>query len=163
MAILDIFKKKTEEKRSPKPKTRKKDKAEKKEKIESVKPVKKEIKDEVKDEVKKEGQKKEEHKKRPRKRELSEAAFHILRSPHITEKAIRLNEENKYVFRINKSANKTGVKGTIEELYGVRVLDINIVNIPRKRRRLGRSEGFKSGYKKAIVTLAEGEKIETGV
>jgi len=83
----------------------------------------------------------------------------ILESPHITEKATRLERENKYIFKVEKRANKKEVKKVIEELYGVNVVSVRIVNIPRKKRRLGRVEGFRKGYKKAIVKIREGQKI----
>ena len=87
-------------------------------------------------------------------------AWRSLKSPHITEKATALSSQNQYVFKVEKKSNKTEIKKAIEEVYGVGVLNVNIINIPRKKRRLGRIEGFKPGYKKAIVKLKEGEKIE---
>lgn len=92
----------------------------------------------------------------------SQIAARILKAPHVTEKAMGLGRENKYIFKVTPNANKPEVKKAIQELYGVKVNDVNIINIPRKKRRLGRSEGFKSGFKKAVVTLKQGEKIETG-
>lgn len=101
--------------------------------------------------------------KKTDKKEFSQVAARILESPHVTEKAINLNQQNKYVFKIKAGANKNEVKKSIQELYGVKVENVNVLNIPRKKRRLGRSEGFKTGFRKAVVTLAEGEKIDTGV
>lgn len=98
--------------------------------------------------------------KRVGKKDFSEAAIRTLVAPHITEKATVLAGARKYVFKVKKQANKIEIKKAIRELYGVNVADVNIINIPRRPRRMGRSEGYKSGYKKAIVTLAEGEKIE---
>jgi len=87
-------------------------------------------------------------------------AYKILKEPHVSEKATVLNEQDKYVFKVYSSANKTETKKAVESLYGVRVKDVNIVNIPRKRKIFRGMEGFKSGYKKAIVTLEKGQKIE---
>ena len=90
--------------------------------------------------------------------------YRILKAPHITEKAAALAENNKYIFKVYPRANKTEVQKAVESLYGVKVEKVNIVRIVPKRRRLGRTEGWKGGskkgFKKAIVTLAKGEKIE---
>ena len=67
---------------------------------------------------------------------------------------------NKYVFKVSPRANKNEVKKAIEEVYGVKVEKINNINIPRKKRVRGRTEGWKPGYKKAVVTLKEGDKID---
>jgi len=121
-------------------------------------PEKKEIK---KVEEKKEAVK-EEAKMPARKVEKKQFsnAWRILKSPHITEKATSLAAQNKYIFKVMPKANKIEIKKAIQDLYGVKVKDVNLINIPKKRRRLGRTEGWRAGYKKAIVTLAEGEKIE---
>ena len=97
------------------------------------------------------------------KKDSSQLAARILKSPHVTEKAMSLGQENKYVFKVAPEANKNEIRKAVQELYGVRVESVNIVNIPKKKRRLGKSEGFKTGFKKAIVRVAEGEKIEIGV
>jgi large subunit ribosomal protein L23 len=84
----------------------------------------------------------------------------ILKAPHITEKATNLAEKNQYVFRVWQKANKNEVKKAIENLYKVKVMDVKIINVPAKRRRLGRISGWKKGFKKAIVRIKEGQKIE---
>mgnify|MGYP000169747234 CR=1 FL=1 len=88
----------------------------------------------------------------------------ILEKPYISEKATDLQNQGKYVFRVSRKANKISVKKAIEEMYGVKVKKVNIIHLPPKRRRLGRFEGWKDGlkkgFKKAIVTLEKGEKIE---
>jgi len=72
-----------------------------------------------------------------------------------------LEKQNKYAFEVFSSANKNEVKKAVESLYGVNVEKVNIVNIPRKKRRVGRArQGFRKGYKKAIVRIAKGQKIE---
>ena len=87
-------------------------------------------------------------------------SYDIVKEPHISEKSTYLGEINKYVFKIRNNSNKPEIKKSIEGIYGVTVLAVNMVKIPRKKRRLGRSQGFKKGYDKAIVTIKEGEKIE---
>ena len=86
--------------------------------------------------------------------------YKFLKEPHISEKATYLSDQGKYVFKIFSWANKIQVKEAITNLYGVRIKDIKIINIKPKKRTLRGSEGTKSGYKKAIVTLEKGEKIE---
>jgi len=87
-------------------------------------------------------------------------AYRILKAPHITEKTTDLGRKNQYVFRIWAKANKVEVKKAIEDLYKVKVIDVKIIKIPAKRRRFGRISGWKKGYKKAIVKVKEGQKIE---
>ncbi len=91
-------------------------------------------------------------------------AYQVIKEAHITEKACFLNEQNKYVFKVYPSANKTEVKKAVEALYDTKVKNVHIVRSAPKRRRLGRVQGWKGGlkrgFKKAIVTLKEGEKIE---
>lgn len=87
-------------------------------------------------------------------------AWKILKEPHITEKAAALSESNEYVFKIYPKANKYQVKKAIEDLYRVKVEGVRIVCIPKKTKRLGRFEGWRKGYKKAIVKVAKGQHIE---
>jgi len=91
---------------------------------------------------------------------ISEKDYQILIEPWITEKSHQLIAVNKYIFKIFKDANKIKVKRTIENLYNVKVIKVNIVNIPKKKRIYGRTKGWKSGFKKAVITLKEGSKIE---
>jgi len=86
--------------------------------------------------------------------------WNVLRSLHVTEKSGMLAEKNHYVFKVSSSANKHQIKKAVQDLYGVAVDRVAVVNIPRKARRLGKSQGFKAGFRKAIVKLAAGEKIE---
>ena len=78
----------------------------------------------------------------------------------ITEKANRLRENNVYQFIVMTKANKQQIKRAVEKLFGVEVTDVKTHNMPPKPRRLGRSEGYKSGFKKASVTLKQGQTIE---
>lgn len=90
------------------------------------------------------------------------AAFsaHVLRSPHITEKAAHLGDENQYVFKVAQRATKPAIGAAVRALYGIDPVQIRTITIRRKPRRLGRTRGFKQGYKKAIVTLPKGKTIE---
>ena len=97
--------------------------------------------------------------KKVAKKDFSQA-WRIIKRPIVTEKSTDLGSLNKYAFEVFDSANKSEVKKAIQDLYGVQVINVNIIKVPGKKRRLGRHEGWRSGYKKALVTLAPGEKIE---
>lgn len=105
----------------------------------------------------------DEKKKIATKKEIgkSDIAWKTLKAPLISEKITMLEENGKYVFKVFNKANKKDIKKAIEDIYKTKVDKVNVINIKRKRKRLGRSEGWKTGYKKAIVSLKKGEKIET--
>jgi large subunit ribosomal protein L23 len=86
----------------------------------------------------------------------------IVKQPWTAEKAIKLSPLRKYIFIVDKKANKSEVKKEIERIYGVKVIDVNIINMKGKSKRLGRMLGRTSNFKKAIVTLKEGQKIDVG-
>jgi large subunit ribosomal protein L23 len=83
----------------------------------------------------------------------------IVKYPIITDKATRLLENNQYSFIVNPSSDKITIKSAIEYLFNVRVTKVNTCQLPRKKKRIGKYIGWKSQYKKAIVTLADGDKI----
>jgi large subunit ribosomal protein L23 len=87
-----------------------------------------------------------------------ELADLVLR-PIVTEKATLLLEQNKYVFEVVKKATKPEIKAAIESLFEVKVTGVNTLRPPRKKRRVGRFVGYKPQYKRAIVTLADGDSI----
>lgn len=91
---------------------------------------------------------------------ISQIAPEVLIEPWITEKSHEKMAENKYIFKITNGARKGTTKKAVEELYGVTVMKVNIINIPAKQRSMGAKIGWKSGYKKAMVTLKKGDKIE---
>ena len=89
----------------------------------------------------------------------------IIERPVVTEKSTGLKEEfNRYVFRVDVKANKRQIKKAIEELFDVNVRDVRTAVIRGKRtvvmNRKGRFEGYRPNWKKAYVTLAEGDKID---
>jgi large subunit ribosomal protein L23 len=84
----------------------------------------------------------------------------VLVEPIVTEAATILIEANKYIFKISPRATKLQVKMAIEKIYKVKVEKVNTVSVPRKFRTRGRIPGWKPGYRKAIVTLKEGNKID---
>ena len=83
----------------------------------------------------------------------------IIKYPIITDKTTRLLENNQYSFVVNPSSDKITIKAAIEYLFNVKVIKINTCHLPKKKRRVGKYLGWKSHYKKAIVTLAEGDTI----
>ncbi|MBI2574169.1 MAG: 50S ribosomal protein L23 [Candidatus Wildermuthbacteria bacterium] len=85
----------------------------------------------------------------------------VLKSPHVTERAALLSDaHNQYVFKVFSKSNKTEIKKAVEDAYGVRVSKVNVIRVPAKTIRVGRHVGTKKGYKKAIVFLKKGDKIE---
>jgi large subunit ribosomal protein L23 len=90
----------------------------------------------------------------------SKIAYRVLKEPVVSEKGTNLAEEGKYIFKVFSQANKVEIQKAIEDVYKVKVRKVNIVNVHKKRKRMGRQEGWKQGYKKAIVSLEKGEKME---
>jgi len=86
--------------------------------------------------------------------------YEVLRRPVITEKNSVLMDQNKYVFEVRKDANKAQVKAAVEKAFSVTVTAVNVVTVPAKPKGFGRMKGTKSAWKKAIVTLKPGDKIE---
>lgn len=84
----------------------------------------------------------------------------ILKSPYITEKSVSQNEEGVYTFKIVDNANKITVKRAVEKMYNTKVDKVNIGRIPAKKIFVRGKQGKKTGYKKAVVYLKKGEKIE---
>ena len=84
----------------------------------------------------------------------------ILVRPLITEKTTMLMQEGKYAFVVAKTANKIEIAKAVETVFIVKVLAVNTVNVMGKTKRMGRHEGKRPDYKKAIVKLAPGERIE---
>ena len=84
----------------------------------------------------------------------------IIIRPLITEKSTTLMTEGKYVFEVAKAASKIEIAKAISQIFNVKVVSVNTVNVEGKVKRMGRSIGKRSDYKKAIVKLAAGETIE---
>ncbi len=84
----------------------------------------------------------------------------ILVKPIITEKTTALMEEGKYTFRVPLAANKIEIRQAVEQIFKVKVEAVNTMRYEGKMKRLGRYQGRRSDWKKAIVTLKPGETIE---
>ncbi|UOQ49454.1 50S ribosomal protein L23 [Gracilibacillus caseinilyticus] len=82
----------------------------------------------------------------------------IIKRPIITEHSADLMADKKYTFEVTKNANKTQIKGAVEEIFGVSVVSVNTLNRKGKFKRMGRYGGFRSDSKRAIVQLSEDSK-----
>ena len=94
--------------------------------------------------------------------------FHYLDtviSPNVTEKSTSLSELNKVVFKVHKGASKNSIKKSIEKIFKVNVIKVNTINLKGKTKLVRNKKAYKSGYKKAIVTLKKGQNIDlaTGI
>lgn len=145
MAIFDFLKKNKE-----------KDRFLKKKKIKTGKSARKDAADEVDDLA----QEKESRVSVNEKKADFKEEFLILESPILTEKAAVLNKDGAYVFKVQKNANKIMIKRAIEKFYNVKVLDVNTMNMPAKKIFVRGKLGSRPGYKKAVVYLEKGGKIE---
>ena len=86
-------------------------------------------------------------------------------SPNITEKSTSLSQFNKVVFKVHKGASKNSIKKSIEKIFKVNVIKVNTINLKGKTKLVRNKKAYKSGYKKAIVTLKKGQNIDlaTGI
>lgn len=93
---------------------------------------------------------------------MSDAVIYsVIGRPVVTEKTtVQREADNKFVFRVSEGANKIQIRQAVEQLFGVKVTNVNTLRMPSKPKRRGRVFGRKGGYKKAVVTLAAGDSIE---
>jgi large subunit ribosomal protein L23 len=84
----------------------------------------------------------------------------IILNPILSEKSVRLKEQNKYTFKVKWNANSSEIGKAVEEKFKTKVAKVNIIKMPAKKKSLGRYSGKTSHWKKAIVTLKTGEKIK---
>lgn len=85
----------------------------------------------------------------------------IIIEPHISEKSLReIEKNNRYTFKVARDANKIEISKAVEELFGVKVEKVNTIRVPGKERRMGVHRGYTPAWKKALVKLAEGDRIE---
>ena len=84
--------------------------------------------------------------------------YDVIISPIITENTMDMAADKKYAFKVAKDSNKTEIRKALEEIFGVDVAKVNIMNVSGKRKRLGRTFGTTSSYKKAVVTLTPDSK-----
>jgi len=145
MALLDFLKKKEDTKKAKKTLDKTQGKPVKKTEKVSVAKI----------------EKKEAAQKTPsRKSKNIKFSYETIEQPHISEKASYLSEKDQYIFEVSPNYNKNEIKNAVEGIYNVDVLSVNVIKIPAKKRRLGKTEGFRKAYKKAGVKIKEGQKIE---
>ena len=84
----------------------------------------------------------------------------ILIRPVVSEKSYHQITENRYTFKVHPDAHKTQVRQAVEQVFGVTVTDVNVSKVPAKPKRRGMTSGARAGWKKAVVTVAEGQTIE---
>ncbi len=87
-------------------------------------------------------------------------SYEVLRRPIISEKNIGLQSQNKYAFEVADRANKRQVKEAVEKAFKVDVVSVNMITVHGKTKRMGRHQVKTSPWKKALVTLVAGQKIE---
>jgi len=86
--------------------------------------------------------------------------YQVIKRPIVTEKSTKLAEKNQYTFEVDRNANKIEIKQAVEALFNVKVVSVNVINELPKAKKVGQHSGFKPAVSKAIVTLAEGFKID---
>ncbi len=96
-----------------------------------------------------------------KKQAINPKLYDVIQLPVITEKATIASEEGKVVFQVRPDASKTEVRDAVEQLFGVKVTKVNTVSVHGKTKRFRGVKGKQNNRKKAIVTLAEGQTIDT--
>lgn len=94
------------------------------------------------------------------KKGKTELSSRVLLAPHITEKSTLFSEKGVYTFKVPKEANKSMIRNAVKDLYGYEPRKITILNMPAKARLVRGKKGVKSGFRKALIYLKEGDKIE---
>lgn len=97
---------------------------------------------------------------KPKKGKRLGKAYRVLIKPLITEKATDLTAQGKYIFKVATGATKQEIKKAIEDVYGIKPQAVHIIKVLGKQKRYGKVRGRTSDWKKAVVTLGPGEKIE---
>ena len=87
-------------------------------------------------------------------------SYEVLRRPVITEKSTLLGESSQYIFEVARDANKIEVRRAVEEIFKVHVRAVNIIHVQGKIKRMGKTAGRTAAWKKAIVSLKQGDRIE---
>ncbi len=86
--------------------------------------------------------------------------YQIIKRPIVSEKTTKLAEDRKYTFEVDRNANKIQIKEAVEEIFGVKVEKVNVINAKPKSKRVGQYTGLTAAVTKAVVTLKEGSKID---
>jgi len=139
--------------------SRKKDKEKNLDQKQNQKTAEVEVASKTEDETKKSDKKEVKIEKGAKDKTHGSSYKHLVR-PLVTEKTALLGMDNQYVFEVSTKANKIDIQKSIEALYGVKPININMLNVRGKNTRYGRSLGKRKNWKKAIITLKKGDKIE---
>lgn len=91
---------------------------------------------------------------------MAKSVFNVIVKPVLTEKALLLHEENKITFEVARDANKIEIRKAVEEIFNVEVVKVNKLTTKPKKRRVGKHEGYRRNWTKAIITLKEGSEIK---
>ncbi len=86
--------------------------------------------------------------------------FEVLRRPIVTEKTTEMLDQSKFTFEVAKGANKMQIREAVEKAFSVNVVDVNVIRVPGKTRRVGKRQVQTSAWRKGVVTLKPGQKIE---
>lgn len=87
-------------------------------------------------------------------------SFDVLVAPIVTEKTMKMQQEsNKITLKVKNTANKAQIKLAVEQIFNVKVVDVKIINVLPRAKRVGRYEGKVSGYKKAIISISPEDKV----
>ena len=86
--------------------------------------------------------------------------YDIIITPLLTEKGTRLSANNQYLFQVKPGVNKLQIKEAVEKIYKVKVKSVRTMNFKGKKKRIRYQQGYKADWKKAVVTLEKGQKIE---
>ena len=84
----------------------------------------------------------------------------VIVRPVVTEKTTDMGQSHKYVFEVAVAATKPEIKQAVERFFGVKVVEVRTLNMKGKPKRMGRHEGYRKNWKKAIVTVGTGDKID---
>lgn len=90
---------------------------------------------------------------------MAKSAYDVIIKPILTEKALLLHEENKITFEVARNSNKIEIRKAVEEIFGVKVEKVNKLTTKPQKRRVGKYQGFKRNWTKAIITLKDGEEL----
>lgn len=86
--------------------------------------------------------------------------YDIIKKPCLTEKAMSFQDDNKVVVEVDTRANKIEIKNAMEKLFNIKVTNVHTINQVGKKRRVGKHMGKTGNWKKAVITLAEGQKLD---
>ncbi|MBN2689981.1 MAG: 50S ribosomal protein L23 [Gammaproteobacteria bacterium] len=89
-----------------------------------------------------------------------ENLYKVLLAPHVSEKVSRVEAMGQYVFKVVPYATKPMIRSAVQMAFGVKVMDVRVCQVKGKSKRFGRIEGKRKGWKKAYVTLQEGQRID---